>query len=293
MKGQEQASRHANRVGWACIAPALTAIAIFYLYPLLRTFLMSFFDLQRTTTLRPELFLGLEAYRDLLANPLFWRSVGFTLAFALSAVFLELAGGLVLALIAVGLAPRWRRRLLATWILPWAVPPIVFAAIWRWSLRPESGFFSVWIPEPGALLSSPGSAMATVILAQASRGVWMVGLFMVAAIVSLPPEVHDAAATDGASPSRRFRTVTMPLLAPAIASIGALRLLDGLRVFEMVYGLTGGGPGAATEVLSSHAYRHYFSFLDFGAGSAYAVASLILVTATAALYFILTYRRDS
>ena len=286
-----------NPWGGLYVLPAILAIAVFHLYPLVQTTLMSLFDLNRSTEIRNGEFIGLQAYLELIVNPLFWRSVAFTLAFAIGATLLELLGGLTIASVAIGLPARWRRPLFSAWILPWAVPPIVFAAIWKWSWRPDTGLLSHglaatgWVADAGAMLASPASAMAIVIVAQASRGVWIVGLFMVAAMATIPKGIHDAAALDEASGFHRFRRVTLPMIAPAIASVAALRLLDGVRVFEMIYGLTGGGPGAATEALSSHAYRHYFSFLDFGTGSAYAVTSMALIIFMAATFLVLMNRR--
>jgi ABC-type sugar transport system permease subunit len=268
---------------WWLLLPAGLLVLMFLVYPLGQTLVFSLFDLERTSTLSPDRFVGLGHYLHLLGERSFWRAFGFTTYFTVLAVVIELTAGLVLALVTLRIGGRWQGAARTLLILPWAIPPIVQAAIWKWLFNSEVGVIGWCLTalgvtsSPPQFLSEPWLAMHAVILVHAWRGVWIAAIFLLGGLAMMPPEVHAAASVDGATPWQRFWRITLPLLRPAIAAVLLLRCIDGIRAFEVVYGLTGGGPGDATEVLSSFAYRHYFSYLQYGRGSAYAMVTFLWV----------------
>ncbi|HAV63501.1 MAG TPA: hypothetical protein DCY13_14180 [Verrucomicrobiales bacterium] len=270
---------------WLFLLPSIILLLFFLGWPLLQTIVFSLFDLERTTALSLERFIGLHHFGQLLASMQFWRALGFTLYLTVLAVALELVGGLLLALMSTALVGWMKGVSRCLMILPWAMPPIILAAIWKWMLNSDVG----WIGDltvgmgitdtPPLFLGEPLLAMHCVVLLQAWRGMWMAGIFLTAGMAMTPRELHAAAAVDGAGAWQRFWRITLPLLRPAIVATVLVRAVDALRAFEIVYGLTGGGPGQATEVLSSFAYRNFFSYLDYGRGAAGAVITFLVVSA--------------
>jgi ABC-type sugar transport system permease subunit len=272
------------------LLPAFLGLAIFLYYPIGRTLLFSLYDLERTTDLDAERFVGLANYAEVLSSAQFWQSFGFTLYFTVVSVTLEFWLGMGMALATFWVTPRLRGLLRAIIIIPWAIPPIIQAALWRWLLNTDVGLIGDLLLRAGLVderplfLATPLLAMHSVIFAYVWRGAAITSIFLMGGLAMVPRHLHDAAQVDGAPPLMRFWRITLPLIAPTIAVTLMFRTIDALRAFEIIYGLTGGGPGSTTEVLSSFAYRFYFSYLQYGQGSAYAMVTFVLVMALSWFY---------
>jgi ABC-type sugar transport system permease subunit len=272
------------------VLPAFLGLTVFMFYPIGQTLVYSMFDLQRTTELTPERFVGLQNYLTVLQTGDFWRSFGFTLYFTVLSVFLEFWIGFGMALATFHVVPQLRGALRAIIIIPWAIPAIIQAAIWKWLLNTDVGMIGDvlvrlgLVAEPPLFLSTPLLAMHSVILAYVWRGAAITSIFLMGGLAMVPRHLNDAAMVDGAPPLMRFWRVTLPLMLPTILVTLLFRTIDALRAFEIVYGLTGGGPGTTTEILSSFAYRYYFSYVQYGQGSAYAIVTFILVMGLSWLY---------
>jgi len=272
------------------LLPALFGLAVFLYYPIGRTLLFSLYDLERTTELTSERFVGLQNYVQVMRTAQFWRSFGYTLYFTLVSVTLEFGLGLGMALATFQVIPALRGLLRAIIIIPWAIPAIIQAAIWKWLFNSDVGLFADLllrtglVQEPPLFLGTPLPAMHSVILAYVWRGAAITSIFLMGGLALVPRHLHEAAMVDGARPWLRFRRITLPLMLPTIMVTLMFRTIDALRAFEIIYGLTGGGPGTTTEVLSSFAYRFYFSYAQFGQGSAYAIVTFALVMGLSWLY---------
>lgn len=265
------------------LLPAFLALAVFLYVPIGQTLVFSTFDLRRTTDLSPERFVGLGNYQTVMQTAQFWQSFGYTLYFTVLSVFCEFWLGLGMALATFRVVPMLRGPLRAIIIIPWAIPAIIQAAIWRWLFNTDVGLIGNLlvrlglVAEPPLFLADPLLAMHSVIFANVWRGAAITSVFLMGGLAMVPQHLHDAAMVDGARPWMQFWRITLPLMLPTILVTLMFRTIDALRTFELIYGLTGGGPGTSTEVLSSFAYRYYFSYAQFGQGAAYAVVTFTLV----------------
>jgi multiple sugar transport system permease protein len=271
---------HAHREAWALLAPAGVVLALVAAVPMLYVFWLS---LQDRTALRTPSFAGLGNYARLAADGRFWNALGNTLYFSAVSVALELILGLALAL-ALARAGRARPAVYGALILPWAIPTVVSARMWEWIYNPEFGVLNHLLGAQVNWLGNPWLALHAAIAMDVWKATPFVTLLLLAALQGIPPDLYRAAAVDGAGAWTTFRRVTLPLLAPVILVAAVFRTIDALRVFDSIYVLTGGGPANRTETLSIYAYKVLFQTLDFGYGSALAVAMLV-VTAAAALAY--------
>ncbi len=265
--------RRERRTAWMLVLPALGTIVVVTLFPLAWTFWESLHlhDLRMPWLGRP--FVGLDHYAGLVSDPRFWGAFWHTALFTGVTVAAELILGLVLAL---GLDRVRRGRGLARVLilLPWAVPTAVAALIWRFMFEGKTGVANELLvtlgllEEPLIWFVDPVLAWVPVMLGDVWKMTPFVALLLIAGLQNIPDELYEAARIDGASPWQRFREVTLPLLRPALLVALLFRTLDALRVFDLVYVLTGGGPGTATEPLSVFAFETLLQSLRFGYGSA-------------------------
>ncbi len=172
---------------------------------------------------------------------------------------------------------------------------IITASIWRWLLNAEVGpvaLLKQWgiIDKVPVFLSDPMLAIHSVILADAWKWAPLVAIFLIGALATIPEEMYDAAKVDGAGAFRRFRSITLPMIAPTIFVVLMFRTMEALRIFDIVYGMTGGGPGIATETLSTFSYKYYFSYSRFGTGSAYAMVVFVIILIFSFLYVSRMYK---
>lgn len=243
-------------------------------------------------------YLGLGNYRELLADGRFRAALAHTLAFTGVSVALELLLGLGLAL----LLRRSFRGLAvarASVLLPFVLPTVVVALLWRFlfegAAAPVNRIAVAAGLAPGALpwLADPLLAWVPLVLADAWKTTPFVTVLLLAGLAGIDPSVEEAARLDGAGRLRRLVHVTLPLLRPALGVALLFRSLDALRVFDLVYALTGGGPGTATEPLSLYAFEQSLVNLRFGLGAAAAMVLLLvgLVLATPLLRAL--FRREA
>ncbi len=272
------------------LLPAVVGLLIFYYYPIGQTLLFSFFDLDHTSDWLNSDFLGLGNYAEVFRSKQFWGSLGFTLFFTAVSVFLEFWIGMGLALTTYWVWPRLTGVLRAIIIVPWAIPQIIQASMWKWLYNTDVGMVGDLLVQlglastPPLFLANPSLARWSIILAYVWKTSSVTAIFLMGGLALVPPELHDAAKVDGARAWRRFWTITIPMIMPTILVTLLFRTMDALRVFDIVYGLTGGGPGTSTDTLSSFAYKYYFKFVQYGKGSAYAVVTFILILIASIVY---------
>ncbi len=272
------------------IIPALIFVTLFMYYPIVQTFIYSFFSLHRTADWLNAQFVGLQNYIAVMKSEAFRGAFGFTLYYTVMTVAFELAIGLGMAIATFSVHPRLRGILRAVLVVPWAIPPIVSAMLWRWLFHADAGIFGYLlmatglVSRPPAFLTDPTLAVHSIIVASVWKNASMMGILLLAGLASIPQDIYDAAKVDGARTWFRFRRVTLPLLLPTILVTVLFRSLWALRMFEESYGLTGGGPGTTTDTLSTFAYKYFFTYARFGVGSAYAMVIFLMVVMVAIVY---------
>ncbi len=285
-----KASSQESNLAVLLFLPAAIALLIFNYYPILQTFIFSLFHLDHTTDWLNAPFVGLENYLEVMRSKQFWQSTRFTLGFTVVSVFLEFWIGLGLAVASFWVTPRLRGLLRAIIIIPWAIPQIIQAAMWKWMFNSDVGLIGDAlvrlgvVERPPLFLVEPLLAMGSIVLAYVWKGSAITAIFLMGGLALVPQDLHEAATIDGAGAWRRFWAITFPLIMPTILVTLLFRTMDALRVFDLVYGLTGGGPGTSTETLSSFAYKFYFKFVQFGQGSAYALVTFALVVSVSIFY---------
>lgn len=280
------ASRH-QKLAWALLAPTLIVFLIVAAYPLVRTFAVSLTD-ARLAGLSEAGFVGLANYRELAGDRGFREALLNTVGFTLISVSLELGLGFALALL---LHQKFRGRgwLRAVALVPWALPTVVAARLWSFMLVDTYGVINDLLvtrlglfDEKIAWLSRPGWAMASVIAADAWKTTPFAALLILAGLQLIPEELHEAARVDGAGPLQRLRWIIFPAVLPAVLVALIFRTLDAIRVFDVVWVMTGGALG--TEVLATFNYRQMIAFQRFGYGSTVSVAIFVLVAVFLVIY---------
>jgi ABC-type sugar transport system permease subunit len=278
-----------RRLAWLLVAPALLVTAAVALFPLAWTVWESLHqhDLRMPWLGRP--FVGLANYAEILGDARFWGALLHTFFFAAVTVALELGLGLFLAL-AMNQAFRGRGLVRAAVLVPWAIPTVVAALLWRFLFDTQAGIANAVLTglgvldEPIVWFVRAATAWVPVILADVWKTTPFVALLLLAGLQGIDPAIYEAAAVDGAGVWRRLWSVTLPLLKPALAVSLIFRTLDAFRVFDLIYVLTGGGPGTATEPIALYAFNALFSNLRFGYGAALSVIVFLVTFLLALLY---------
>lgn len=270
-----------RRQGLALSAPAWLALVVVALGPLVATAWISL--RRRIAVLGVDEFVGLANYRALAGDPRFWNALGNTAWFTAVAVAVELALALPLALL-LHRAARGRAALRAAVLLPWVLPTVVAAKLWALVLAPGHGLVARLAGLDAAPLASPALALHAAILVDVWKTTPFVAIVLLAGLQAIPEDVLRAARVDGASPLRIFRSITLPLLRPAILLALLFRSLDAFRVFDAVFVLTEGGPGHTTETLSLYAFKALARSGSFGLGSALALVTFLCVAAIGAFW---------
>ncbi len=271
------------------LGPALLLIAATAVFPIVVTFWMSLH--RRFPIFGVNEYVGLANYVHLAQNPRFLRSAAVTLSFTLVSVAVEFALGLACAL-ALRRDFRGHRWILAVLLIPWIVPTTVSARIWEWIYNGNFGLLNYLllrlgvIAEPVVWTADVRLVLPAAMLAEIWKTTPFMTLLLLAGLKSIPQPLYRAAAVDGAGAWTTFLHVTWPQLKPMALVALLFRSLDSIRVFDVVYVLTGGGPAGSTETLSVFAYKKLFQSLEFGYGSAVGIAVLLLSAAVSALFLL-------
>ena len=281
--------------GLLLLLPSLVIILGITLQPVISTFYLSFFE--ASLGRGENIFRGLGNYRDLLADPMFWTTIGRTFYFTLVSVGLEVVIGLGMALLINSHPPGWR-ALRTALIIPWAVPTIVNGTMWRWIYNADYGALNGLLMQLGLInhyvpwLIYPRTAMNLVIVADIWHSVPFIALILQAALATLPVELEEAAQVDGANALQRLWRVRLPLLRPAILVALVIRSVEAFRVFDIIYVITAGGPAFGTVTISYLTYLETFSFGHVGRGSALSFLISLFTLAMAFIYIRFLYRPE-
>jgi multiple sugar transport system permease protein len=226
-------------------------------------------------------FIGLDNFKNILSDPRVFYTLAITLVFTLISVFCELILGLALALI-MNKAMKGRGLIRTVSLIPWAIPTSVAALMWSYLYNGSSGIIANLISSiglinaPTELLLTAKGALGAIIAADIWKTTPYMALLLLAGLQVIPNTLYESSSLDGANKFKQFRHITLPLLKPSILVALLFRTLDAFRVFDLIYVLTGGGPGGTTESISIYAYKVMFAQTRFGYGSA-----MILIMAIA------------
>ncbi|WP_455814261.1 carbohydrate ABC transporter permease [Pseudomonas graminis] len=285
-----------QRQAWVLLAPMLIVMALLTAWPLLRTIWLSFTDAELIGSGAQTGYVGLDNYLYALTDPDFRAAIGRTLYFTVISVALE---GVIGVLVALLLNQKFigRNVLRVLVILPWALPTIVNAMMWRLNFNPDYGSINALLTQAGIIdgyrswLGSPDSALNAVMLADVWKNYPLVTLLVLAAMQSIPEDLYEAARLDGAPAWRRFRAITFPAIVGALSVALVLRTIDAFKVFDIIYVMTRGGPVDSTKTLSFYVYQESFSYLRAGSGAAYAILMTLMCSVLIALYMTMLYRQ--
>lgn len=276
-------------------APAIFLILFLVAYPVINSFWVSLHDYSLR---RPKVFkfVGLGNYLEIMQTDLFWTSLRVTVIFTIGTTLAVIVMSLALALVAnEPIKGRGFLRMLI--LLPWAVPGVVNALMWKWIFNPSVGVLNGLFVELGLIdnyrswLMDAGTMYPAIILANLWNNLPFATIVFLAALQAIPQDLYDAALVDRAGLWKRFRHVTLPWLIHPILIVLILQTMGGLRLFDIIYLLTGGGPGYATTTIGFASFQTAFYNLDFGVGNAYSYIIAFITLILAALYMRLLYKK--
>ncbi|RPF38452.1 carbohydrate ABC transporter permease [Streptomyces sp. TLI_185] len=289
--------RRSRLTALAFVTPLLAYLAAFYVYPLYRNLDLSLRDYTvRSFVAGDAPFSGWDNFQKVLDDPTFGPAMRHTMIFTFVSIAFQYVIGLALAVFFnrhFRLAPTLR----ALFLIPWLLPLIVSASTWSWMFNSESGvvnyflhFFGV---DPVGWLTSPDWALSSVIVANIWIGIPFNLVILYSGLQNIPADLYEAAALDGASAWQQFRRITFPLLRPVSAITLLLGLVYTLKVFDLIWIMTKGGPGDASSTLATWSYQLGFGTLlpKFGPGAAVGNI-LILIALVFGLLYIRVQRRQ-
>lgn len=280
---------------WLLLLPLLAVMTLIIGWPLVETVRVSFTD-ARLVGGEPH-WVGLANYNKVLSSPQFHQVLWTTILFVLISVTAEVVLGVLSALLLdqqfVG-----RSFLRALMILPWALPTVVNATMWRLIYNPDFGAFNALLTQTGLMteyrswLGEVQTALYAICLADVWKNFPLVALIALAALQSVPRELKAAAVIDGAGPLARFRTVTLPYLAGPLTVAIVLRMIEAFKVFDIIWVMTRGGPANSTRTISIFVYQEAFSFQHAGTGASVALM-VVLISAVLISTYVTMLRRQS
>ena len=266
------------------LAPALAILLVVSVYPLAFAIRRSFYATHYTEL---GAFVGLQNYPQFFRTGRGWESVSHSLVFAAGSLALTLPFGLVLAL-ALNRPMPLRTTIRTVLILPWIVSQAIAGLLWSWLLNPDFGpiadLSDRLLHLHLAAFASPGTAMAATVLANTWQSYGLPFVLLLAALQTIPEELYEAAALDGAGRWARLRWIILPALRPTLAVALIMLTLHNLNMVTMIVVLTGGGPAAATETLSVRIFNEAFQFQNLGLASMMGVIVAVLNLAFSVAY---------
>ncbi|MEE1650228.1 sugar ABC transporter permease [Brachybacterium sp. J144] len=277
-------------VGIAFIAPAALYLLLFFGYPIVKNFTMSFQEYTSATFFSGEApFTGLTNYTEVLSDPIFSKALLNTGLFTVGSIVGQFVLGMGLALFFRKSFPLsgFLRSLL---LLPWLLPMIVSAAVWRWILEQDSGILNRFLDAIGLIstpipwLTSSDTALIAVIMVNIWLGIPFNVVLLYSGLQAIPEELYEAGEIDGATGWNAFRHITLPLLRPVVGVVLLLGVIYTIKVLDLIIGLTGGGPANATQTIATRSYEMSFIEFDFGQGAALGNILIVIALAFAVVY---------
>ena len=269
------------------LLPALATVGFVAIYPLGKTIYQSFTNQEFLAGIEPTKWVGLQNYRDLWSDLVFRDSVVTTVKFTLITVAFEFVLGLIIALV-VNSAFKGRGVMRAVMLVPWAIPTVVAAQMWKWMFDDIFGVVNDLgmklniLSEPHAWISEPSTALAAVCAVDIWKTTPFVALLLLAGLQVIPRDLYEAADVDGAGKLQQFWRITLPLLRPAILVTLIFRTLDALRVFDVFYVFFGNRPD--TQTMAIYAQSTIVGDGYVGYGAAISVGIFLIISLFVVIY---------
>jgi multiple sugar transport system permease protein len=283
-------------LGYLLLAPAVIVILLVVGYPVVDAIRLSFYH---SVLIEPgQRFTGFANYSAVFHDPAFWQAARNTVVWTVSNLVLQMVIGTALALL---LNEKLRARGLyrSVFLIPWIVPSVVAALIWRYMYDVNTGVINALLQKLGIIhgyqdwLGQGSTAMPAVIAESVWKGTPFVMLLVLAALQAVPPDLYDAAAVDGATSWERFRYVVIPQIRPTLGLAAALTIVYTINNFNAIWLMTGGGPLHDTDILFTYAYKLAFlNNLDFGLAAAASVVIFGVIAVFAGLCIFLVNRAE-
>ena len=289
MKKGTLAKREAH-LGIGMVTPAMLIIFGLMLYPLFYTIYLTMVQYNLLSNVSQG-FLGLKQYARVLTDDKFWHAMSVTLYFTVVSLGLQLILGFMAALF-LNIPFRGQKLLRVLILAPWAVPTVVNAQLWNWILNASYGALNKLLLQLGIIrqpivwLGEPKLALNVIILADTWKMLPLFIIMLLAGLSTIPGTYYEAAKMEGAGFWHTFRKITFPLLKPMLLVILVLRTTQTIRVFDVIYMLTQGGPNNSTMTISYYTYFQTFSLFDFGYG-----ATIAMIVAILTVFIALTYKK--
>lgn len=281
-----------RRLGYLMVAPAIVLLLAVTAYPLAYNLWNSFHAENLSEITGQGGWVGFDNYSRMFQSSEFLDALLRTLAFAGISVAIETVLALGLALM-LNRKFRGRGLLRVAVLIPWAVPTVVSATLWKTMFDPRSGFVDYIFGLHTTWLAGIWTSWVAIFVADAWKNIPFIALILLSGLQVIPTEVYEAARIDGATWWQSFRRLTLPLLKPALAVALIFRLLSGLLVFDVIYIMTGGGPGLSTETLSFLNWQTFLVNTDFGVGGAISVMLVVLCLLAAGTVGLLMRTRNA
>jgi len=283
-----------SKYGVILATPGLVIIIALIIFPLITLVIAS---LLRYTSIYPITFAGLKNYQYIFGDRLFWLGLQKTVIYAVGVTALTFCGGVILALL-LSKITRGSGIFRSLTMFSWAVPLVISGFIWRWIFNPNVGVFSDFliklklISEPLPVFSDSNLSMVACIIADAWVRIPFMCVFALAGIESIPRVLYDAAKIDGADAIDTFRHITLPLIKRMVFIGLLITSMISFRTIDVIFSMTGGGPGRATYVLSLYIIDQLWLRVNYGTGSAASVIMLLLISSFAGVYVYLIFKKE-
>ena len=274
-----------TRAPWLFVSPALLAIGLFFVVPAIASLFLSFtdFDIYALADLNNLRFVGFDNYSRLIGNPLFWRAMGNTLWFVVLGVPLVVALSLAAALLVNARTLHWKPVWRVALFAPYVTTLVATAVVWRYLLHTRYGLVNYalgWVGiEPIDWLGSPTASLPAILIFVAWKTFGYNMIIFMAALQTVPHELHEAARIDGAGPWARFRHVTLPAIAPVVLLVSILSVAGFFQLFAEPYVMTQGGPAQSTVTVLYFMYEEGFKWWNLGSGAAVAFILFVMIFA--------------
>ncbi|CDZ63341.1 carbohydrate ABC transporter permease [Neorhizobium galegae] len=264
---------------WPFVVPALIVIGAVIVFPWVFTLWMS---VNSWTLGQEQTFAGLDNYIRLATDFRFWESLWHTLIFTVLAVVAPLFLGTLAALIFDAQFPL-RGFLRGVFVMPMMATPVAIALVWTMMFHPQLGVLNYLLSlvgiGPQEWIYNRYSVIPSLVLVETWQWTPLIMLIVLGGLASLPREPYESAEIDGANPWQKFRYLTLPMIAPFLMIGVIIRAIDAIKSFDIIYAMTQGGPGTASETINIYLYNTAFSYYDIGYGSAMAVVFFVIIVA--------------
>jgi len=274
---------------WPFVVPALIVIAAVIVFPWVFTLWMS---VNKWTLGQSQSFIGLDNYVRLATDARFWESLWHTVLYTVLSVVGPLVFGTLAALIFDANFPL-RGFLRGVFVMPMMATPVAVALVWTMMFHPQLGVLNYLLSlvgiGPQEWIYNQSSVIPSLVLVEVWQWTPLVMLIVLGGLASVPREPYESAEIDGANAWQKFRYLTLPMISPFLMIAVIIRGIDAIKSFDIIYAMTQGGPGTASETINIYLYNTAFSYYDIGYGSAMAVVFFVLIVA---LSFILLMMRQ-